>query len=151
MANHDASFHTRGMTVRSLLLALSAVCVMTGCGGGSGADAGQGVVLRSGHVRILVAGEGDGITGGGGYPGGTVTMAGRCLGLDSRPALWPHGTRIVSEVPLTIEVPGLGRLAVGDHVAEGAVADWSQQHLPEGINSMPAGCTRALIAYEPDP
>ena len=126
------------------MLILGTVWILAGCGGE------QGQILRSGDVSVLVAPKDGGAVGGAGYPGGTVTLSGRCLGLDGRTVLWPHGTRILSARPLTVDVPGLGTLTVGDRVTGGGEAQWSLKHLPKGIDSIPSGCPEDVIEYYPE-
>lgn len=81
--------------------------------------------------------------------GGSVTMAGSCLGIDGATAIWPHGTKITSHDPLTIDVPGLGQLSVGDVVSSGGEPSDptdTDPHLPRGIKAVPSGCpTRGLV------
>lgn len=72
--------------------------------------------------------------------GGSVTLAGDCLGINQMAVIWPHGTTVVDTDPLTITVPGVGSLSVGDHVSGGG-ADFSFDHLPDGIDEVPSGCT----------
>jgi hypothetical protein len=114
----------------------------------SACGAGGGSVLHSGGSIVLVDADhhGEAIAGVG-Y-GGDVTMVGDCLGIQTATVLWPHGTRIVSDTPLTIDVPGLGRVRVGDHVEGGGVEYVG--HLPKGIDSIPSGCpTQQVLGFDP--
>lgn len=42
-----------------------------------------------------------------------------CLGANGSVIVWPSGTKVVSHDPLTIDVPGHGKFAVGDAVQIG--------------------------------
>ncbi|HET8664897.1 MAG TPA: hypothetical protein VFM08_11335 [Nocardioides sp.] len=73
----------------------------------------------------------------------------RRLGFDGVTVLWPQGTKIVTDDPLTIQVPGLGRVTSGDS-AYGRVDTFAPGHLPEGIGAIPDGCPSELIAFFPE-
>jgi hypothetical protein len=89
------------------LLALAAAGLVA-CGG---------QVITAGEVTVLVSER----TGAGmdALGGGTLGVVGGCLGADGSVIVWPHGTEVVDEDPLTIEVPGYGTFAVGDQVQVG--------------------------------
>jgi hypothetical protein len=64
--------------------------------------------------------------------------------------IWPHGTKIATDDPLTIDVPSLGRLRVGDYV-DGMGGDEYVDYLPKGIDAVPSGCpTDQVVAFYPD-
>lgn len=69
--------------------------------------------LRSGPVRSR-RGEWPPVVG------HRVAMVGHCLGIDHATAFWPHGTEVVSKYSLTIDVPGIGKVSVGDQLSGGA-------------------------------
>jgi hypothetical protein len=118
--------------VVALLAVLVSGLLVSGCSGG------QGEVLHSGGSIVLVDADHDGeAVAAIGYEG-DVAMAGACLGIGAATVLWPHGTTIVSDDPLTIEVPGLGRVKLGDHVTGGAVR--YAGNLPKGSDSVPSEC-----------
>ncbi|HSE10213.1 MAG TPA: hypothetical protein VLB29_16250 [Nocardioidaceae bacterium] len=48
--------------------------------------------------------------------GGRLEVVGGCLGAGGNVIVWPHGTELVDEEPLTIEIPGYGTFALGDEV-----------------------------------
>jgi hypothetical protein len=126
-------------------LALTVVAAAaSGCGGEDGSR-----VLRSGTSAVLVAADPgpDAAIGGVGY-GGYVAMVGGCLGMGDATVVWPYGTEVASDDPLTIDVPGLGTLRVGDPASGGAVEYGDQ--LPEGLEA-PSDCpTEHVIAFYPD-
>ena len=109
----------------------------------------RGEVIRSGDTSVLIGAEGDGDNMAGVGYGGTVSMVGECLGLDDATVIWPHGTTVVADDPLTIDVPGLSEVTVGDTLTGGA--DVYADYLPEGIDAIPEGCpTGRVIAFYPE-
>ena len=89
--------------------------MLTGCGGADVVDAGDVTVLRGersseGMSALL--------------PGRLAVING-CLGLESQDVdaahvvVWPHGTEVVDEDPLTISIPDDGEYAVGDELQLG--------------------------------
>lgn len=44
---------------------------------------------------------------------------GGCLGADVTVIAWPHGTKVVEDEPLTIDIPDNGSLTLGDDVQVG--------------------------------
>ena len=111
--------------------------------------AGDGSVLQSGDRVVLVASPSDGDNG---LPlvgfDGPVSLAGKCLGIDGTTVLWPHGTEVVSDNPLTVQVPGLGKVRVGDRLMGGAL-EVHDADLPSGM-AIPSGCpTSPLVAFYP--
>jgi hypothetical protein len=149
MAQSRADTHTPLMLRKGLgALALVAVgSLLSGCGGG------EGSVLRSGRTVVLVGEEVHGPTVGVGF-GGTVVMVGNCLGAGSEGAvatiIWPHGTRITSDAPVTIEVPGLGQIMIGDPI-DGGASNVTVDRLPKGIDAIPPGCpTEHVVAFDPE-
>ena len=131
------------MTRRGVVLAvLMSGTLWSGCTTDHG-------VLRSGDSIVLVGeiGPGDSVAGVG--LGGTLAMVGDCVGIDEATVIWPYGTEIASNEPLTIDVPGLGRVALGDQV-DGS-GDEYVDRLPKGIDSIPAGCpAEQVFAFYPD-
>jgi len=51
--------------------------------------------------------------------GGTVDVVDGCLGADGAVIIWPHGTEVVSADPLTVDVPDVGEVTLGDAVQLG--------------------------------
>lgn len=74
---------------------------------------------------------------------GRLALVGNCLGIDQTTVVWPRGTQIVAEDPLVIDVPGLGRVGVGDEVVGGA--DELVDSLPKGIDELPSSCSEERI------
>lgn len=123
------------------VLALAGVC-LGGCSG-------SGEVLRSDDSVVLVGADGDGDNAAGVGFGGNVTMVGACLGIEASTVIWPHGTSIVSEHPLVVDVTGLGEIRVGDQVSGGGVQ--YADHLPDGIDAIPSECpSGSLFAFFPE-
>lgn len=66
---------------------------------------------------------------------GRLEVIGGCLGAGGAVIVWPHGTEVVQEDPLLIEVPEYGAFAIGDHVEIGGgfVIDQSpEDHVEPG-------------------
>jgi hypothetical protein len=119
--------------------------LVSGCGGGA---AGRVLHTRASFVLVGAEDDADAPAAGVGF-GGYVAMLGRCVGIGDATVIWPYGTEITSDRPLTIAVPGLGTLQVGDPASGGAV-DYGD-HLPKGIDVIPSGCpTERVIAFYPD-
>lgn len=93
-------------TMRTLI-ALSAVPLLAACGGG-------GQVISAGDVTVLVSEE----TGSGmeALGGGQLEVVGGCLGASGSVIVWPHGTEVAHDEPLTVDVPGYGTYGLGDEV-----------------------------------
>jgi hypothetical protein len=134
------------MTLRSVVVAgfLGAIdLLISGCG------ADDGIVIHSGDAVVLVGAEGDGNNMAGVGFSGKVSMVGPCLGIGDTTVFWPHGTKVVQENPLSIEVPGLGQVTVGDQLTGGA--DVYVDHVPKGIDAMPSDCPATeVVAFYPE-
>ena len=102
--------------------ALAAVLLTASACGGGAHD------LTAGKYHVLVSAPADGGEDMG--ISGKVQLVGTCLGIGNNIAFWPHGTKIVSEDPLTVDVPGEGELTIGDTV-EGAGGSHSTAFNPE--------------------
>jgi hypothetical protein len=126
--------------------AVALCCGVTSCGDSED----EGKVLESGDRYVLVGQNLDGENIAGFGYSGTVEIVGACLGINGTTVFWPHGTTIVSDDPLEIDVPGLGRLTEGDEVGEVGAEDWSPDQLPDGIDEVPSDCpSDDLIALTP--
>ena len=132
----------RAVASAGILCAIS--LTMSSCGA-------DGAIIRSGDAFVLVGAEGDGDgdnRAGVGF-GGTVALVGNCLGINDATVVWPYGTKVIDEDPLTVEVPGLGQVGVGGQLSGGA--EVYEDHLPEGIDDIPSGCPTALVVvFYPD-
>lgn len=85
------------------------VPVLAGCGNGEVVEAGDVTVLvgeRSGDAMDMAG-------------GGRIEVTGGCLGTSRYVVVWPHGTEVVDEDPLTIDIPDLGTFEIGDDVELG--------------------------------
>jgi len=130
--------------------------LLSGCGDQDGR------VLRSGGSFVLVGAYGETPRLPHATITGTVSIVGDCLGIngsavDGATVIWPHGTKITAEDPLTIDVPGLGSLRIGDPV-DGSGDQFVNHrpgqvyldYLPKGIDRVPTGCRRnQVIAFYP--
>jgi hypothetical protein len=133
------------MRIRALVVVTVIVVgsLLSGCGGGDGG------VLRSGGSVVLVGADGDRRNIPEGVLTGKVTMAGDCLGINGATVIWPHGTKIATDDPLTIDVPSLGSLRVGDYV-DAMAGDEYVDYLPKGIDAVPSRCPTEVVAFYPD-
>lgn len=66
--------------------------------------------------------------------GGHLEVVGGCLGADGIVIVWPHGTKVLDDDPLTIEVPDNGTFSLGDVVrlGGGMVVEHSSTNLEPG-------------------
>ena len=60
--------------------------------------------------------------------GGRLEVVGGCLGAGGWVIVWPHGTDVVEEDPLRIEVPDYGTFGLGDDVQVGGGV--GLEHMP---------------------
>lgn len=76
-----------------------------------------GQVISSRSVTVLVSER----TGSGmdALGGGTLEVVDGCLGASGSVIVWPHGTEVVQDDPLTIDIPKYGTFALGDDVQVG--------------------------------
>jgi hypothetical protein len=146
------------MRLRTLLVLTMIVAgsLLSGCGDRDGG------VLRSKGSFVLVGASGEPRKLPHATITGRVSIVGDCLGIngsavDGATVIWPHGTTITADDPLTIEVPGLGSLRVGDGV-DGSGDQFVNHrpgqeyvdYLPKGIDRVPTGCRRnQVIAFYP--
>lgn len=76
-----------------------------------------GKVITVGDTTVLVS---EFPTGGmDAQGGGRIEVVGGCLGASGVVVVWPHGTQVVSDDPLTISIPDNGTFALGDDVEVG--------------------------------
>lgn len=85
------------------------VCVgLTGC---------AGKVIAVGDVSVLVSERAT--SGMDALGGGRLEVVGGCLGAGGSVIVWPHGTTVVNDDPLTIDIPDNGTFSLGDQVQVG--------------------------------
>lgn len=123
--------------VRPLGLA-AGLLMLGGCGG---------QVISAGEVTVLVAERADG--GMDALGGGRIEVVGGCLGASDSVIVWPHGTEVVRDDPLTIDVPEYGTFALGDdiEIAGGFVLEHSSDKTQPGSYevggiTVPAECAK---------
>lgn len=134
-----------------LVAAVGVTALLSACGTGV-------EVLHSGDVTVLVGDDDQGPQVGVGFSG-YVVLAGDCLGIATKAyhqsrhgmkagpgarytAVWPHGTKVVSDDPLTIDVPQLGKVRVGDLIG-GGVSDLASP--PDGT---PKSCPSEARSFD---
>ena len=118
--------------------------------------------MRSGSSFVLVGANGETPKLPHANIWGRVSIVGDCLGnndpmIKGATIIWPHGTKITADDPLTIDVPTLGSLRVGDRVdglgdyfVNHRVGQVNLDYLPKGIDRVPSGCHRnQVIAFYP--
>lgn len=111
---------SEGATVagrRTPLAACLAITVaLTGC---------AGKVIVAGDVSVLVSERPK--SGMDALGGGQLEIVGGCLGAGGTVIVWPYGTKVVEEEPLTIDIPDNGTFTLGDdvHVGGGYVVEHS--------------------------
>lgn len=90
------------------------MAALTACGSAQVIDAGDATVLVSERTD-------DGMDA---LLEGTLVVVDGCLGIkdaDYRDTVvvWPHGTKVTNDDPSTIDLPGVGEVALGDEVSVG--------------------------------
>ena len=94
---------------RIRLVAGLMICTgLTGC---------AGKVIVAGEVSVLVSERAT--SGMDALGGGRLDVVGGCLGAGGTVIVWPHGTKVVNEDPLTIEIPDNGTFTLGEEVRVG--------------------------------
>lgn len=106
-----------------------------------------GQAISAGAVTVLVSERAD--AGMDALGGGNLEVVGGCLGASGSVIVWPHGTEVVQDDPLTIDIPDHGRFALGDevHVAGGYVLEHSSDDVEPGDYrvggvTVPAECAK---------
>ena len=91
-----------------------------------------GKVIVAGDVSVLVSERAT--SGMDALGGGRLEVVGGCLGADGTVIVWPHGTKVVNEDPLTIDIPDNGSFSLGDQVQVGGgyVLEHSSDRRPAG-------------------
>lgn len=124
-----------------VVAALAAAALPTACSDGRVVDTNGVVVLVGERADSGMAAQG----------GGRLEVVGGCLGAGGVVVVWPHGTTVVDEEPLTVDVPGHGRVSLGDEItlAGGYVLEHSSGSRPSSPLDV-AGVTvpRACAEYD---
>ena len=133
--------HLHRLSAAGLLKVLGggiALTLLVGCGGG-------GQVLSAGEVTVLVSKDLD--AGMSAELTGRLEVVGGCLGANQSTVIWPHGTEVVNEDPLRIEIPTVGTFGLGDElrIGGGYVLEHTSTHVEpgpfeEGGVTVPADC-----------
>ena len=76
-----------------------------------------GKVVVAGDVSVLVSERAT--SGMDALGGGRLEVVGGCLGAPGSVIVWPYGTKVVNEDPLTIEIPDNGTFTLGEEVRVG--------------------------------
>ena len=124
--------------ISAVSISAAAMSVLTACGG---------EVISGGEVTVLVSEPADG--GMDALGGGRLEVVGGCLGASGVVMIWPHGTKVVTEEPLTIDIPSHGTFALGDDVQvvgglvlEHSFADVEPGTYRAGGVDVPAECAK---------
>ena len=79
---------------------------------------------------------------------GELANVGGCLGVADTVVVWPHGTKVASLNPLTLEIPGKGTVTLGDDVDMGGGVALDQYPVTQNVGdfdvagvTVPARCT----------
>lgn len=121
--------------MRRALVGVALVALLTACD-----EAPEGV-LEAGDAYVVVGSDPD--QGDDALISGVVELVGDCVGIAGMVAYWPRGTEVVSTDPLVLDVPGDGRVEVGDTLSG---AGGMLGEAPSGVE-VPAGCPGELVSY----
>lgn len=121
------------------LMALGGLVLpLAGCGGQA---------ISAGGVTVLVSERAD--AGMDALGGGKLEVVGGCLGAGGSVIVWPHGTEVIQDDPLTIDIPDYGTFALGDEVQVGGgfVVEHSSDNVEPGDYAVggvtvPAECAK---------
>lgn len=111
---------------------------------------GRGVVLETPEATVLVSERTS--SGMEALIPGVIESVDGCLGLNGQVVVWPHGTDVVDEDPLTLDLPGHGEVGVGDEIALGGgflhepPQDEPRDDLVMGGVLVPEPCTHHPVA-----
>lgn len=125
-----------------LVVASLAAVSSSGCSADDNGD-----VLGSDGAWVVVAPPADGGTDA--LVSGVVRLIDGCLGIEDSVALWPAGTELVSEDPLTIDVPGTGEVQVGAAVR--GAGGYIEAGGYGGEPTLPKSCSEApVVSFRSD-
>jgi hypothetical protein len=103
--------------------------------------------LMTGDVKVVVSNPARGELNALG--GGRLEVVGGCLGASGSVVVWPNGTTVVQDEPLTIDIPDYGRFSLGDnvrlgggYVLEHSSDDVAPGDYPVGGVRVPAECAK---------
>lgn len=133
------------------LLAVVAMSVFVGCGGGGQSDQrlGEFTIYVHGGSLLPRAGEDALIEGVLATREGCVLIE-RDDG-DSYPVVWPSGTSIIDDDPLTLELPGGDHLEVGQRVSGGGGGhDATSERVEVDIDASCLGDSGSVMVFNPD-
>lgn len=106
-----------------------------------------GQVIPAGEATVLVSEPAD--AGMDALTGGRIEVVGECLGAGGSVIVWPHGTEVVQDDPLTIDIPEYGTFTLGDdiEIAGGFVLEHSSNEIEPGAYevggvTVPAECAK---------
>ena len=81
--------------------------------------------------------------------GGTLEVVGDCLGADGDVYVFPQGTKVVDEDPLTVDIPDVGEVSLGEEFDVGG--GWEVEHSSDDVEpgsidiggvTVPAECAK---------
>lgn len=107
----------------------------------------SGKVIDAGGVTVLIAGYPS--HGSDALGGGTLEVVGGCLGADGDVYVFPQGTDVVDEEPLTLDIPGSGEVSLGEEFDVGG--GWAVEHSSDDVEpgaieiggvTVPAECAK---------
>lgn len=95
-----------------------------------------GMEITAGDATVLVGERSS--SGADALGGGTLELVGGCLGASGVVVIWPVGTDVVDEDPLTIDIPGMGEFSLGEsvEVPGGMVLEHTSDTVPPGPLSL---------------
>ena len=103
-------------------------------------------MVKSDGVTVLVGAKADNAADA--LLSGLLANVGGCLGVDDTVVVWPHGTKVVSQKPLVLQIPHVGRVALGEEVNIGGGVFLDQHPVPSDVGELdvagvtvPAACT----------
>lgn len=106
-----------------------------------------GQAVSTGGIHVLVSEPADAWMDALG--GGRLEVVGGCLGASGSVIVWPPGTEVVQDNPLTIDIPNYGTFSLGDEVQVGGgfVLEHSSRNVepgpyPAGGVTVPAECAK---------
>jgi hypothetical protein len=121
---------------------VASVAVLLGLLAGCGDQTDR--VLEAGGAYVVVGSDPD--QGDDAAISGVVELVGDCLGIAGRVVYWATGTEVVSTDPLVLDVPGDGRVEVGDSLSG---AGGTLGGTPDRVE-VPEGCPGELVSYRSD-